>query len=260
MTPEFPNSATVVVRERIVLKGGSWRKCALSVRYGLVSHPTKGAILIDTGYTAESLSAPGRSFALSLYASVLAPKLDPEGEVQAKLARQGLLPEDIRLVVVTHFHADHISGLRVFRNARFLASRTAYDAVAKRSAFANLRHGIFPELLPPDFAERLDGIEDCLVRGSLDGRDLLGDGSMVAVDLPGHAEGHFGVLFPALNLLYGVDTQWLSAALPDHRAPGPPASLTAHDRRAWRESSALVRQFAEQGGKVVLCHDPDSPC
>jgi glyoxylase-like metal-dependent hydrolase (beta-lactamase superfamily II) len=261
VTPTFPNSATVLARERLVLKGGSWAKRALTVRYGLVRHPTKGVILIDTGYTAETLNAPGRSAALRLYARVLAPRPDPAGEVLAQLAGQGLHQDDIRLVVVTHFHADHVSGARMFRNARFLASRLAFDAVTRRGALANHRHGIFPELLPPDFAERLDALEDCApARASLDGRDLLGDGSMIGVDLPGHAEGHFGVLFPPLNLLYGVDAQWLSAALAPMRAPGFPASLVPHDRKAWSKSSALVRRFQDQGGKVVLCHDPEDPC
>jgi glyoxylase-like metal-dependent hydrolase (beta-lactamase superfamily II) len=90
------------------------------------------------------------------------------------------------------------------------------------------------------------------------GRDLFGDGTVIAVDLPGHADGHFGLAFPMASrpFLYGVDAQWLGAALDPARSPHWPARLIAEAPSALAPSTALLQQFRDAGGDVLLCHDP----
>ena len=110
----------------------------------------------------------------------------------------------------------------------------------------------------PDFEARLDGLSSkrrIEPRGGVPGgADLFGDGSVVAVDLPGHADGQFGLLFPKLErpLLYAVDAQWLIAALVENRTPGLPASLLAEDAAALEPTSAMLRRFLATGGEVVF--------
>lgn len=253
--PVFVNSATVRAPERLMRRGGRWQSLGLQVRYGLYLSETAGPVLIDTGYTRHAVSAPGRSLGLRAYSLALRPKLIPEGQVEAVLARFNLRPKDIRRVIVTHFHADHVSGLSLFPTARFMVSANGWISLQARSRLSNLRHGIFPELLPPDFADRVDLVEAAPVRPQ--GRDLLGDGSILALPLPGHCDGHFGLIFPQLPrpLLYAVDAQWLLDALPADRRPGYPSRLIAADPGALDASTDLVQSFAQTGG-VVLCHDP----
>ncbi|MFN3824058.1 MAG: MBL fold metallo-hydrolase [Pseudorhodobacter sp.] len=268
--PVFANSAFVDAPERFILRGGRWRQRALWVRYGLFLSPRVGPVLIDTGYTDHSVTAPGRSLGLRLYGRILRPRLVVDGQPEVFLARHRLRPEDVTRVVVTHFHVDHVSGLALFPKARFVASGAAWNALRARGGLANLRHGVFPELLPPGFADRMDLIEsaglvplDFSASGrateTLQGHDLFGDGAMLALPLPGHAEGHFGLVFPQLSrpLLYGVDAQWLKAALPEPKRPGYPAQLIAADPAAIGRSTDLVEAFGRAGGDVVLCHDPE---
>lgn len=260
--PVFANSAFVDTPEGLVRRGGGWRKRALYVRYGLYLSPHAGPVLIDTGYTAHALQQSGRSAALRSYSRLIGARLQPDQQPEPFLAHFGLQPRDIRTVIVTHFHADHISGLRLFGQARFVASHQGWQALCRSSRFGNLRHGIFAELLPPDFAERLDLVETSpVVTAPLTGapaRDLLGDGSLLALPLPGHAPGHIGLVFAQLArpLLYAVDAQWMAAALPADQRPGWPALLVCDDRPAHARSSDLVARFADAGGDVMLCHDP----
>ncbi|WP_027165557.1 MBL fold metallo-hydrolase [Mesorhizobium sp. WSM3224] len=258
----FANSAWVSAAERLILRGGGWQSVRLRVRYGLIFHPAAGPVLIDTGYTPEALSGERRGRMLQLYGALLKPELNAAGQVLPMLRRFSLSPDDIRAIIVTHFHADHISGLSLFRNARFIASDAAWARVKARSPSQNLRHGVFTELFPPDFEARLDGISAkprVAAQGDIPGgADLFGDGSVIAIDLPGHADGQFGLLFtgPGRPLLYAVDVQWLLAALTESRTPGFPATLIAEDATAIESASAMLRRFLASGGEVMLCHDP----
>lgn len=259
----FANSAWVSAAERLILRGGSWKTIRLRVRYGLILHPQAGAVLIDTGYTPHVTTGPDRSLALRLYGAVLRPALNAAEQPLPVLARFGLTLRDISAVVVTHFHADHMAGLSLFPNARFIASDAAWSRAKARTTRQNLRHGVFSELFPADFEARLDGLSSKQQIAPNDGvpggADLFGDGSVVAVDLPGHADGQFGLLFPKMErpLLYAVDAQWLLTALTENRTPGLPATLLAEDAAALEPTSETLRRFLATGGEVMFCHDPE---
>ncbi|MBZ9989293.1 MBL fold metallo-hydrolase [Mesorhizobium sp. BH1-1-5] len=258
----FANSAWVSAAERLILRGGGWQSVRLRVRYGLIFHAVAGPVLIDTGYTPEALVGDSRGRMLRLYGALLKPQLNTAEQVLPVLKRFGLSPDDIRTIIVTHFHADHISGLSLFRNARLIASDAAWARVKARGLKQNLRHGVFTELFPPDFEARLEGISAkprVAPQGDIPGgADLFGDGSVIAVDLPGHADGQFGLLLNRLDrpLLYAVDVQWLLTALTENRTPGFPATMIAEDAAALEPTSAMLRRFMAAGGEVMLCHDP----
>lgn len=261
MTPVFANSARVDTREWLVLRGGRWRKLPLRVRYGLLQHPKVGPVLIDTGYTDYSLLAPGRSLMLRAYGWAFGPQLNPAEQPAPFLRRFGLTPQDISTVIVTHFHVDHISGLTLFPTARFLASSSAWQHISQNSAFANLRHGVFPELLPGDFETRLDPVESrprVTHASGLSGWDLFGDGSVIGVLLPGHADGHLGLLFddPVRPLLYATDAQWVLDALPQPKRPRLTSRFVAQAPAQVDASTDLALGFRNAGGRVMLCHDP----
>lgn len=253
----FPNSAWVDARERLILAQGRLTKRRLKVRYGVIIHPDHGVILIDTGYTAEAVKNENRSAILRLYSKALGPVLNLGGQPDEVLSRLGYDTRDVRMVIVTHFHADHVSGLRQFPNARFVVDGAAWDQVATNSAFANLRHGVFTELLPDDFADRILDLSTC--RDTPLGRDILGDGSLIAVPLPGHAAGHFGVIIQTdpTPIFYAVDAQWLRAAATQGRAVGYPARFIMDDYGGYLRSSAHVARMIAQGQNVVFCHDPE---
>lgn len=256
--PIFCNSADIYGPEAALIKGGRLRRLRLRVRYGLIRHPS-GPVLIDTGYTAHSVDAADRSIALRLYGLALRPRLIPQGQPLAFLARHGLTPGDISRVIVTHFHADHISGLRLFPKARFTASLAAYTRLNAKSSFANTRHGIFPELLPGNFADRLDDVDAAPLTPM--GRDIFGDCSVMALDLPGHADGHYGLVFPKARndgrpLIYATDAQWLNSALEPAQRPRLLPHLIAEDAREMDRSCDLLNHLRSLDAEVVLCHDP----
>ena len=251
--PAFFNSAYVRAPERFVLRGGAWRGIDIPVRYGVYAHPDAGACLIDTGYSGRVLWGR-RSLLLQLYANALRPRLQPAALANAQ--------PGIRAILLTHLHADHISALRDFPEAKLFASGMGVDHFLESSAAHRVRHGVFAELLPADFGERLVRFESLPRTEAPLGLgiafDIFGDGRILAVPLPGHMRGHTGFVWPTLDppLLYAGDAQWLARAVMEDRAPGAPARWIMDDLAADRTTRQRIRAFARAGGEVVYCHDP----
>ncbi len=268
--PFFFSTSTLPVPERLVLKGGSRHRVPLQVRVGYFHHPLLGHTLIDTGYSARlARKETGGDWLLAAYCRLLNPTTlspDPLGD---GLARLGIGKRDIETVILTHFHADHISGLANLPACRILSSEKAWKDCHSTGRLKNAMHGVFPSLLPMDFEDRLrlfeqmpapDGIATEAPHNLGPALDITGDGSVLIVDLPGHLGGHVGVCFPLLPrpLLYATDAQWMLDAILQDRVPGFPASLVAHNSEAAAESIRRIRSFAEAGGEVMLCHEPRS--
>jgi glyoxylase-like metal-dependent hydrolase (beta-lactamase superfamily II) len=234
------------------------------VRYGFLDHPTLGSVLIDTGYGPRVTNGNERSLALKAYAAVLRPRLIAGNCALPFLHSEGIQPDDVRTIIITHFHADHISALLDFPKAQFLLSRKVWESFVVSGQFGNLRHGVFGELVPADFASRMTFFETLPVvqlGGPFgQGHDVLGDGSVLSIDLPGHAAGHSGLLFTngSRPLLYATDVQWLPCAITENREPVFPATRIYDDANAAISSAAKVRAFAASGGDFLLCHQPQS--
>lgn len=258
------NSAHIDVFAGLIKRDGGLKRARLTVRYGLIDLGARGLCLVDTGVGPEVTHGP-RSSALRLYSAVLRPQLNAGEAVETTLRNLGVAPADIRHVVVTHFHADHVSSLRLFANAEFIAWGAAARAVMGMSSATALHNGIFKELIPPDFTQRLHPVEG-LARVSTgtvlgDGHDLFGNGSYLAVPLPGHAFGHFGIFWRGATgpVIYATDAAWTREALMQDRTPWISSAIVFDDRGAGRDSQRLLRAFAEQGGQIHLCHDVEEP-
>ncbi len=235
--------------ERLVLADGRGR-ADLAVRFGVLERPGQPPVLIDAGWPDRRA---GDGLLLWLYGAVLRPRIDPAVSPQAVLGgqRPGAM-------LLTHFHADHVGAARDLAGVPIHAPARAL-AEARRHPWRALRHGVMAGLLPQAV---IDLAGDLALPFGLGcgGRDVLGDGAVLSVPLPGHAEGHTGLLFPAFDppVLYAADVQWVWPAIAEGRPPRGPARAVYADAGAAMESLARVRAFAKAGGRVVLCHDPAS--
>ena len=227
----FPNSATVRVPERLVLRGGRWTLVDLAVRYARFTHPIAGTCLIDTGYSARVTNG-SRSSPLTLYAAILRPRLTNQ-------ALPSACPK-ADTILLTHLHADHVSALRDYPDAKLVADASAAEHFLEAGAISRTRHGVFKELLPGNFRKRIIGL-DTLAQieaplGLGPARDVFGDGEVLAVPLPGHMRGHTGYLFAkqSVPVLYAGDSDWLP--------PGPSAKTARPGRQ--RSGSLRILQRA----------------
>src|SRR5262249_41616250 len=91
----------------------------------LAPHPKIGPVLVDTGLHPSVTRDPrdnlGR-FTARHY------KVEAGEDIVSQLRKRGIAPGDIAVVVLTHLHEDHASGIGAFPEALFVFSSTEWQA------------------------------------------------------------------------------------------------------------------------------------
>jgi glyoxylase-like metal-dependent hydrolase (beta-lactamase superfamily II) len=247
------------------LAGGPfWGLARFHAVFVFLRHPTHGSALIDTGYSEHFFPASAR-FPGRLYRWLTPVHLDPRKNARAVLQAQGIDPDEVRLVFVSHFHGDHVAGLKLFPNATFVYRRESPEWLMKQGAWTQVRHAFLPGLLPDDFTARGQPIEESsFVPGQAPLQefctlDYWGDGSLLLVDLPGHALGHTGYVLTtaAEQLFYIVDATWFLDTLLAGRALPRLSRRIQQDYKSYVETQDRLRRLAAAGGPpLVACHCP----
>ncbi|MEO1526246.1 MAG: MBL fold metallo-hydrolase [Planctomycetota bacterium] len=188
-------------------------------------HPVHGHCLIDTGYGPDIWPATRRFPQRFLRWFTPIPKRQTifENDYPNSV---GIDPDAIDNILISHFHADHIGGLKLFPKARFLYRKSSYETLVGLSSLKQMDHAFVPKLLPEDFVDRGFPIDEELFVSNdqfapFKSIDFWGDGSLFLIDLPGHAIGHTGYCLNTERgrMLYVVDSFW--------------------DQRAWRRGGRL---------------------
>ncbi len=228
---------------------------AVPVPAFLIHHPTAGPFLVDTGLHPSVASKPEANLG-RLISNFAHPELAPGQDLPAQLRARGIDPKSIRLVVMTHLHIDHASGMAEFPTATFVLTEDEW--VAATSDSRPLLRGYRPAHYDYAFDYRtLSYSGERIASYSTFGRtfDLFGDGSVRLAFTPGHSAGHQSVIcrLSDRDFVIAGDAIYTLDQLKD--APEPPRPV---DRHNWRRSMRELQLFARQYPKAVIVpgHDP----
>ena len=239
------NAGYCLAKAGHAVKGEKFANIPFKALFGLIQHPDKGWILFDTGYTRRFYKAT-RFLPNKIYALLTRVFIDERDEVRVQIKKAGIHCDDIRHVIISHFHADHIGGLKDFRNATFYCSKAAYEQVKKVSDFMAFSEGILKYLIPDDFENRLKFIEEISTKKDdivfEYAYDLFNDNSILVYDLPGHAAGQTGILLQTQTRKYFLiaDACWDKRAYQDLKLPHPVVRLFFH---SWKEYVSVIRKL-----------------
>jgi glyoxylase-like metal-dependent hydrolase (beta-lactamase superfamily II) len=233
--------------EWVTQRGGAWTSCRFPALAVLILHPDAGAMLYDTGY-AERFEQATTPFPERFYRWLTPMTLPADQRLDAQLQRYGVRLDDVRRVIISHMHADHVAGLRDVPRARFTALRADIDAARTlaRSRVGGLMKAHLPALLPDDFSTRLDIADEraAVTLGDAwtpftHGFDLIGDGSLIAIPLPGHAAAQMGLVVrrdDGNRCFLAADACWSGPAMRTARLPSPLVRPLKHDWSAYRHT------------------------
>lgn len=249
--------------------GGSCRSQAFPALAFRLHHPDHGHILFDTGYAQHFMQATAR-WPERLYRAVTPVHWHPRQALAEQLRVDGIEPDAIAGIVLSHLHGDHIGGLRDFPHVPVWCARAAMADLRARGRLSALRIGLLPGLLPEGVEARCRWLEDAprvALPPPLDafdtGHDLLGDGSLLAIALPGHAAGHYGLLFHdgSSQVFLIADAVWSLQALRQGRPPPRLTRAWLGDAEAWLHTFERLHALASAPAcelRLVASHDPES--
>ncbi|AMW03756.1 hypothetical protein GEMMAAP_00645 [Gemmatimonas phototrophica] len=179
---EFDAPAFVAIPA--IFLGRSWTPWMPIVVYA-IEHP-EGLILVDTG--ADSAFAQKPYWACDkrtglFYRKNLRFDVPAGDDLDARLAAVGLRADQVKQVVITHFHADHTAGLHRFLDRPVLTGAGNWPK----------HRGSFTCRWPTNFAP--DTVAATPFSTALTGgRALTTDGRVRVISVPGHTPGHVGVV------------------------------------------------------------------
>lgn len=169
------------------------------------------------------------------------PTITFDRDIVSALADLGLQPDDIDILITTHFDPDHAGMHDVFAGAEIVAQRAGYDAARSGQERAAITRAHWDA---PNLRYRLVDGDTAL----LPGLDLI--------STPGHAPGHQSVLVRLPNtgaILLAIDAVAMASAFrPDREAA--PMDL---DAAGAIQSTLKLLHLAEREHVALVVHGHD---
>ena len=230
------------VREKRGVRGArrylvdDWSEQTLPVNVFLIEH-RDGLCLVDAGQTAAA--AEPRYFPRWYpFFRLCRFELTSTEEAASQLAREGYDPRDVRWVVLTHLHTDHVGGLDAFRHVEVFVARDEWN---RAQGLGGRLRGYVPQHWPPAIRPHVVEFNAPGVGPFRSAYNVTRDRSILFVSLPGHTPGHSAVLFDDGGCRYLC------------------AGDAAHRATELRKTAPMVAEWcARENVTILTAHDDDA--
>ena len=187
------------------------RDVMMPVNMYIIDHP-KGLVVFDTGNNVAISDGNCKSHWNSWICDNLQPSQTRAGVIDKLLEKVGYSVGDVKIVITSHSHLDHIGNIEMFPDAiHVIQKKELYQAW-------------WPEKFQRGGAHVMADYDDArdFTYFELGGDyDLFGDGSMVVISTPGHTLGHQSVkvqLADTGTVLLTQDAVWVEENLEGYPA------------------------------------------
>src|SRR5215217_9359157 len=222
-----------VDKGRVLMPGsGTGERVNVPVAGYLIETGDGIRILVDTGVHRKHVDDPDATFRDTPIVDELTVLMRAEDDIANRLAALGLEPEDIDILVSTHFHFDHAGNHADFGDARIVVQREAFE-------FATANPGRFPEDiwdLPHLEYEQIDG-------------DFELAPGVTLLESSGHVPGHMSVLVRLPNsgpILLAIDAIYTRETLEQGIWQG------YHDLERARRSGERLAAISKREGALLI--------
>lgn len=206
----------------------------------IIDHP-EGLVVFDTGMNIAVVPDNGAEY-WGPVAGAFTPTMSRDQAIDRQLQRIGKSVDDVKYVVHSHLHLDHVGNISMFPNATHVIRK------------AELQNAWWPErfqraaYVMSDF-ESTRSLNILELTRDL---DLFGDGSIELIDTKGHTKGHQSMVVRLPNsgtMILASDAAYMAENL-QGTVPGivwnVEAAMDAIERMK------LIRDI--EGGQIILSH------
>lgn len=227
---------------------GKKHKLTLPVSCYLIEHP-KGKVLIDTGWHSKYVTEKPHRF-FGLLDKVSTPIIAIGQSIDERLKNLGLQPNDLDYIVLSHLDFDHTSGLELVKDAKCISVSDAEIKDGNKYFFRYVKNNWnFANITSFSFVN--SGIGP--VGKSY---DLLGDGTILLVNTPGHSPGHTSVIVKSNEkfIVIAGDCVYTHSSWTKKLLPG----FTVSKKQA-RKSVEWISELSQNKNCIAILanHDPE---
>ena len=218
------------------------RDIMIPINMWIIDHPM-GLILFDTGNNVAISDGNCNSHWNEGFCGLLKPSQTRADVIDKQLEKVGFSAGDVKIVITSHSHLDHIGNIEMFPDAiHVIQKKELYQAW-------------WPEKFQRGGAHVVADYDDArdFTYFELDGDyDLFGDGSVTIISTPGHTLGHQSVkvqLADTGTVLLTQDAVWVEENL-----AGYPASLN-YSILDYNKSIQRIKMLRDiEGAQLWLGH------
>jgi glyoxylase-like metal-dependent hydrolase (beta-lactamase superfamily II) len=250
----------------IAQRGAGFNVCKFPAKVWLIEI-NQQKWLWDTGYS-NHFEEHTNSGIFQIYKKITPVYFSENDQLINQLDSTGINFKDIQNIIISHFHGDHIAGLKDFPDAKFICSKTGWNHAKTLKGFSALKNGFVPKLIPDDFEVRTSFYENFILTALptelspfKEGYELpLSDQQVFIVPLPGHAKGHIGafVLTDAGWILIASDSAWTKENYTVLKKPSKIADIIMDDPKAYTATLLKLQQLSKNKNvRIYLSHEVD---
>ena len=217
----------------------------------LIKHPEAGYILFDTGYSTDIYNIGWKG---KIYNLLNPTYIEEKDQINIQLEKDNIKCSEIKYLILSHLHPDHIGCVKYFDKAKIIISEEAFEDYKRNK----IMHLIFKKLLPDWFEDRLIVLSEKKLKTNKNKYfyylDLFKDESVLITKMNGHANGQLCCLvenkvFLAADSSWGNDYVGKSGSLRFF-----PKLIQANVQDYMLNDKILVK-MREDGIKLCFSHD-----
>jgi glyoxylase-like metal-dependent hydrolase (beta-lactamase superfamily II) len=224
------------------------KEVTIPVNMWVIDH-ANGLVIFDTGNNAAVSDGKCKGHWAAGLCDLLKPSQKREDVIDAQLKKLGFSPDQVKAVVTSHAHLDHIGNIKLFPKAVHVIQKKELYQAWWPEKFQGREGGVF---VMADFDGPARGFNYLELDGDY---DLFGDGTIKVISTPGHTLGHQSLkvkLASGKTFIMAQDAIWVKENM-----EGYPAGInySVKDYEGSIQRLKMIRDL--ENAELYFGHDPD---